>query len=458
MLKRINADQVQLGMYIRKFEGSWFRHPFWWARFIVRTETALACIRESGVDLWIDSEKGLDLAAKADPVSAIKPVPQAIPARPPSIQARPEYSLQRRWAEPTPRRIPARPVPARALVAPAAFGKADKVRAQALAQRSTQVVKELFKDNLTAGTAPAGKILSVVDDIASTLEQNSNAFINVTRLKSKNDGLYTHSVAVCAMMIGLARELGLRPDQIQALGTAGLLHDVGKVRIDDTLLRKADARIEGLTDAELVELRHYPQFGFDLLDREEALPPVTRDVVLHHQERLDGSGYPFGSRDEDISQASRMAAICDTFETLTSTTDGRKPMPAAEAIAAMYAMDEALDGLLLFKFMRSIGVFPARMVVRLRSNRLAIVLPSQGEDRRTVVRAFYSTIETRFIDYSDIALSDSLVDDQAVSVEMPGRWFTGSWEAMAAAIVAGKPIPASKAGVDPTEQDRAARA
>ena len=444
LLKRIKADQVQLGMYVRKFEGSWFLHPFWWARFVVRTERALMRIRDSGVDLWIDSEKGVDLAVTADPVSAARPTPQpaptrASPTRPAAPAPFPDRGYQGRWV--APQRNPTRSNPVKAPVAPAAFGKADKVRAQALAQRSTQVVRDLFSDNLAAGTAPAGKILSVVDDIASTLEQNSSAFISVTRLKSKDDGLYTHSIAVCALMIGLARELGLAPSEVQALGTAGLLHDVGKVRIDDALLRKDDA----LTDAELVELRRYPQFGFDLLAQEDGLPPVTRDVVLHHQERLDGSGYPFGSKGEAISQASRMAAICDTYEMLTSTSSGGpKGMPAAEAIAAIYAMDQTLDSALLFKFMRSIGVFPARMVVRLRSNRLAIVLPSQGEGRRTMARAFYSTIETRFIDYADVALSDSLADDQAVSVENPTRWFTGSWETMAAAIVAGKPIATSR--------------
>jgi HD-GYP domain-containing protein (c-di-GMP phosphodiesterase class II) len=428
-------------MYVRKFDGSWFLHPFWWARFTIRTEKVLARIRESGVDLWIDSDKGADLAAKADPAPAAKPAPQTAPARSAPPAPFPDRAYQGRWAAPSAPRAPVRAAPVKTPVAPTAFGKADKVRAQALAQRSTEVVRDLFNDTLATGTAPAGKILSVVDDIANTLEQNSGAFISVTRLKSKDDGLYTHSVAVCALMIGLARALGLSPREVQALGTAGLLHDVGKVRIDDALLHKGDA----LTDAELVELRQYPQFGFDLLAREDGLPPVTRDVALHHQERLDGSGYPFGYQSEAISQAARMAAICDTFDMLTSSgSGGRKGMRAADAVAAMYAMDQALDGALLFKFMRSIGVFPARMVVRLRSNRLAIVLRSQGDDRRTMARAFYSTVETRFIDYADVTLSDSLADDQAVSVEAPARWFTGNWETMAAAIMAGKALPASK--------------
>ena len=441
LLKRIDADQVRPGMYIRKFDGSWFRHPFWWARFTVRTPETIERIRDSGVDVWIDTAKGTDLAEDAVPAAAGAPPSRAASAPPPPPQReRPDYLRQRAWMD-APRRSAARPHQFKPLAAPAAFGRADKARAEALAQRSTKVVKALFTDCLTGGGAAPGQILSVVDDIASTLEQNSSAFLTVTRLKSRNDSLYTHSVAVCAMMIGLARELGLPTVHVHALGTAGLLHDIGKVRIDDALLQKS----EPLTDAELVELRQYPSHGFDMLAEEAGLPPVVRDVALYHQERLDGSGYPFACKGDDISQASRMAAICDTFETLTSS-DGGKGLTASDAITQMYAMDQALDGAILFKFMRSIGVFPPRMVVRLRSNRLAIVMPSQGEDRRTIVRAFYSTTEARFIDYADAALSDSLSDDQAMSVEVPTRWFAGNWETMAAAICAGKPIPALTAG------------
>ena len=86
MLKRINADQVQLGMYVRKFEGSWFVHPFWWARFVVRTEKALARIRGSGVDLWIDSGKGLDVAEAAAPGPARVPAANARPREPPAVR------------------------------------------------------------------------------------------------------------------------------------------------------------------------------------------------------------------------------------------------------------------------------------------------------------------------------------------------------------------------------------
>jgi len=78
MLKRINADQVQLGMYVRKFDGSWFHHPFWWARFTVQTENASERIRGSGLDLWIDSHKGVDLVEAAEPPFPARPAQKPV--------------------------------------------------------------------------------------------------------------------------------------------------------------------------------------------------------------------------------------------------------------------------------------------------------------------------------------------------------------------------------------------
>ena len=93
-------------------------------------------------------------------------------------------------------------------MAPPAFGKADAARATALAQRSTRVVKALFDDTRLGRSIETPQILEVVRDIADTLERTGTAFASVTRLKTKDDYTYTHSVAVCALMISLARETG----------------------------------------------------------------------------------------------------------------------------------------------------------------------------------------------------------------------------------------------------------
>jgi hypothetical protein len=98
-------------------------------------------------------------------------------------------------------------------------------------------------------------------------------------------------------------------------------------------------------------------------------------------------------------------------------------MPPVEAITMMSETNGHFDLDLLFRFMRSIGVFPAGKLVRLRSNRLAIVLSATQEDCVPVVRAFYDTVATQFIEYVDVALDDRPEDDQAVSQEDPAVWF-----------------------------------
>ena len=434
MLKRIEAGEVRLGMYIAGFEGSWLQHPFWWAKFVVKTDKKLARLRNGSVGVIIDTSKGEDLPPVERPRAAPAPVAHLSPMQPAQKFAAPRMAV-----EPAPY-IRQASAPAR-VQAPTAFGKADKVRATALAQRSTEVVKALFSDCQLGRAIPTAKILSVVDDIASTLELNSGAFLNVTRLKSKNDASYTHSIAVCALMIGLARELGLPPGEVQALGTAGLLHDVGKVSLDEALLRKVD----DLNEAERIELRRHPELGHEALSKEAGLPPVALDVCLHHHERRDGSGYPFGLAGDQVSRAARMAAICDTYESMTSNGPMGGQLAPADAVAAIQAQEGAFDTSLLFKFMRSIGVFPAGTLVRLRSNRLAMVLPSAGDDRRPLVRAFYSTAETRFITYADAVLSESLTDDQAISEERADRWFREDWGVMCADILRSKALAPARA-------------
>ncbi|RYF19546.1 MAG: HD-GYP domain-containing protein, partial [Oxalobacteraceae bacterium] len=320
--------------------------------------------------------------------------------------------------------LPARP----------AFGRADKARATALAERSTRVVKALFNDHRLGREVPASLILPVVDDIVGTLEHNISAFISVTRLKDKDDETYTHSVAVCALMISLARATGAPASTIQSMGLAGLLHDIGKVMIDDAILTKKG----DLTEDEMREIRRHPELGHALLATDD-LPPVALDVCLHHHERLDGSGYPFGLAGDAVSQPARMAAICDVYEAMTTDRAYRKGMPPIAALAHMDGAPGEFDSRLLFQFMRSIGVFPAEKLVRLRSNRLALVLRSNRTDRLPVARAFYSTTDTEFIGYEDVALSESFNDEQAIGPEDPAKWFLNDWPSMSQRIMAGKP-------------------
>ncbi|RYD29333.1 MAG: HD-GYP domain-containing protein [Lysobacteraceae bacterium] len=423
MRRRIRPDQVERGMFVDGFDGSWLAHPFWRAGFLVDSHSQRQSLRDAGVGIIIDTAKGLDVAESHDgsplPTQrAEQPIPLKSALSASHANRRPQATASKKLA------LPARP----------AFGRADKSRATALAERSTKVVKALFNDRRLGREVPPSLILPVVDDIVRTLEHNISAFISVTRLKDKDDETYRHSVAVCALMISLARATGAPASTIQAMGLAGLLHDIGKVMIDGAILTKKG----DLTPDEMREIRRHPELGHALLAT-DGLPPVALDVCLHHHERLDGSGYPFGLAGDAVSQAARMAAICDVYEAMTTDRAYRKGMPPVAALAHMDGAPGEFDAQILFQFMRSIGVFPAEKLVRLRSNRLALVLRSNRTDRLPVARAFYSTIEAEFINYEDVVLSESLSDEQAISPEDPTKWFLSEWSSMSRRIMAGKP-------------------
>ena len=422
MRRQIRPDQVERGMFVDGFDGSWLAHPFWRAGFLVDSHSQRQRLREAGVGIIIDTAKGLDVVDSQDQL----PAPRQRVEQPLRLRSAPSVSHANRWV---PAAAPKLGTPVRS-----AFGKADKARATALAERSTRVVKALFNDHRLGREVPASLILPVVDDIVGTLEHNISAFISVTRLKDKDDETYTHSVAVCALMISLARATGASASTIQAMGLAGLLHDIGKVMIDDAILTKKG----DLTEDEMREIRRHPELGHALLATDD-LPPVALDVCLHHHERLDGSGYPFGLAGDAVSQAARMAAICDVYEAMTTDRAYRKGMPPGAALAHMDGAFDEFDARLLFQFMRSIGVFPAEKLVRLRSNRLALVLRSNRTDRLPVARAFYSTTDTEFIGYEDVVLSESFNDEQAISPEDPAKWFLNDWASMSRRIMAGKP-------------------
>src|SRR5256885_8926887 len=122
------------------------------------------------------------------------------------------------------------------------------------------------------------------------------------------------SVAVCALMIVLARQLDLPPHQVRQAGYAGLLHDIGKMAIATSILNKPGR----LTDQEFDEMREHPARGLELLKAGGVDDPVVLDVCLHHHEKVDGTGYPHRLRGEDISLLAKMGAVCDVYDAITS--------------------------------------------------------------------------------------------------------------------------------------------
>lgn len=163
------------------------------------------------------------------------------------------------------------------------FGQAAKILAQ-----SREAVSLTFSEARMGRVTEIEKAGALVDQVAASVIRNQHALVALSRLKNTDDYTYMHSVAMCAMMIALARQLQLSDDEVRVCGKADLLHDIGKMAVPIGILNKPGR----LTDSEFEQVRRHPQAGYELMLRVQGLPAIARDVCLHHHEKFDGTGYP----------------------------------------------------------------------------------------------------------------------------------------------------------------------
>lgn len=406
MLKRIPTQQVRLGMFLQSMEGSWLSHPFWKTKFVLREQSEVDALLKSGVvAVWIDDEKGLDVL-DAEPL-----VMPSAPDAPPPQEPRPV-------AAPVPE-----PMPAPAPVAPAPGARAslhdEMGRAAQIVNRSRAAVINLFGEARLGKAIDAEQCLPLVEEVANSVTRNPSALISLARLKTKDDYTYMHSVAVCALMVSLSRHMGLGPAQMREAGLAGLLHDVGKMAMPIDVLNKPGQ----LTDEEFAVMRSHPVRGYEMLLEGEAVPPAALDVCLHHHEKMDGSGYPKKLKGDQISLLSRMGAVCDVYDAITSTRPYKNAWDPAGSIQRMAQWTGHFDPTVFQAFVKSVGIYPVGTLVKLHSGRLAVVI-EQSPTKLTnpLVRVFFSTKSGMPIPTELLNLDLPSSSDRIVSRENPADW------------------------------------
>ena len=380
-------------MFIHGFEGSWLSHPFWRRRFLLEQPGDLTALLDSEViGVVIDTDRGLDLQ-----------IPIAIPAPSPKTGYRP----------------PARPAPHRHTPQAAPLHGDDIARAEARRSviRCKTAIRSVLDGARLGKAVETETVIAVVDNVSAAIEKNRRAFLKVLRLKSKDEYTYLHSVAVCALMVALSRQLGLDDATTAEMGTAGLLHDIGKMAVPLNVLNKPAK----LTDEEFALMQTHPEKGYRLLEQTPELPPLALDVCRHHHEKMDGTGYPHRLKGNQISLAARMGAICDVYDALTSNRSYKAAWSPAESVTRMHEWQGQFDPDLLFAFMKSVGVFAIGMVVMLRTNRLGLVI-DPGRSTRARVVAFYSTSDHASIDPAIVTIGDELSHDSVIAEANPAEW------------------------------------
>ncbi len=400
MLKRIDVGDLRVGMFIHSFCGSWMDHPFFQSRFILEKPRDLQRILDSKVtEVWIDTELSR-LPAKTMPVEALADAPASKPVLP---VVTPVVDWEHALARPNPTTL-----------------DEELVTACAIRERAKQVVTEIFQDARMGRAIHMDYAAELIEDISSSILRNADALVSLARLKTADEYTYMHSVAVCTLMVALALRLGLSHDEVHEAGLSGLLHDIGKIAIPEAILNKPSA----LTAEEMAVVRQHPEAGWNILRKTCGVECGTvLDVCVHHHEKMDGTGYPYGLAGDQISLSARMGAICDVYDAITSNRVYHQGWEPVEAMRRMATWKGHFDKRLFHAFVKSVGIYPTGSLVRLASDRLAVVLEQhEGTLLTPRVKIFFSIPLHRQIPQKVLDLADPAVKDKIVSRESARSW------------------------------------
>jgi len=242
-----------------------------------------------------------------------------------------------------------------------------------------------------------GAVRSLIDNVADSRA----AMLELAGLKSHDEYTFYHSVNVAVLSLALGSAISRDQRFLATLGTGALLHDLGKLAIPAEVINKETP----LTSEEWAEIRKHPVYGASMAALTQGLDRGATVIVLEHHMRLDGAGYPphSGSR-QHIS--SRIVAIADAYDAMTSRrsySDARRQDEAIEVL--MSGAGTALDEALVRIFVRLMGLYPPRSLVRLSTGETAIVLAAnEGDIAAPVVRviadAYGALVTPRDVDLS----------------------------------------------------------
>lgn len=223
-------------------------------------------------------------------------------------------------------------------------------KAEKVYEVSKNIMKEFFENNAT------DKVLRASDEVMEMMEECFKdvevGFYGISKITNKDYYTYTHSVNVGLYCMTYGIKIGLPKTDVRQLGLGGMLHDVGKSKIDIKLLNKNSA----LTKQEFEVIKDHAPFGEAILREMKCYGAGVIDMAAQHHERYNGGGYPSGLTGDDISYFARVCKVMDVYDALTTRRPYKKAMSAYDTLILMKKqMVEEFDGKVLDNFIQYMG-------------------------------------------------------------------------------------------------------
>ena len=349
--QEIDSSELQVGMFVSRLDRDWNGTPFPLQGVMLRTRDDIQKISHVARRVWVDLEKSTGPAVFH--LHALAPKPR-VQVKPPPADHHGDAG-----------------------VAPTSFDDEVLIGERLLNQLSERTSGLL--DKLRRGEPVSqAEIDQVVEPVVRSLIRNPDAYFWLESLRSRHHYTYTHAVNCCALAAAFGRHLGFSDREVKSLATGALLLDIGMGAVPPEMINHRGP-LDELGRA-FVE-RHVAE-GVDRLRQSGMDDAEVLDMVLHHHENVDGSGYPSGKVEGSIPLPGLIAGLVDAYDAMTSERPYRAALSRADALQQLVKQrDGKRDAELVEQFVRCLGVYPVGTLIELNTGEVGIVMSENPAQR-----------------------------------------------------------------------------
>lgn len=352
MLLKVDTEHLGIGMYVSELDRPWTETPYLLQGFFIKEQTDIDEIKKYSEFVFVDDVKGVEPTVIMN--STPKPKSEKLPKNGEGLPER------------------------KAVYQDTATAEEEMEQAKECHSMLTSELSAIMDAVLNGKQIKLEKAKEAVDGMVDSILRNPDAFVWLTKLKEVDSYSYSHAIDCSILVISFGRHLGLSKPELQDLAMAGLMFDIGKMKIPAEIMDKN----EKLTDEEFEEIKKHVDYSVEIMEETDGISKVSIEIARYHHERHDGSGYPLGLEGDQIHVFSRMLAIVDCFDAISSDRQyGRIVSPHA-AIKKLYEWGgKEFQEELVEQFIQCLGVYPTGSLVELSTGEVGIVL-SQNRLRR----------------------------------------------------------------------------
>lgn len=349
---KLDVDRLKIGMYVAELDRPWIGTPFLFQGFLIESEDELEQLQEVCDHVFVD-----DLRSSQE-----REIQDLLRSTIGAVRSGKVKAITVEFEE---------------------WKGAERLRKtlaklKDTAEKSQERMAQVVEDMRLGNSLKAEETREAVSGLVTSVQRNPQTAQWLTLMKTSNEAIASHSMNVSVLASSFARFLSWPESMMNIVAEAGMLHDIGLSRVPKFILEKPGP----LTRREFELVKMHCNYAARQLEQEGTYDHRVIEIVRHHHERIDGSGYPGGWVGHQIPDYVQMVAVCDVYESMTTEKPYEPALSPSVALTRLHKRaDRHFSRQVVEAFIRCIGIYPLSSLVRLQNGSLGIVISSNEENR-----------------------------------------------------------------------------